>query len=423
MLSKFSVKNFKALEDVTVESGVVTVLIGPNGSGKSSLIQGLGVLKQSIGQGGLNLQNPPFNLGTFQEVVTRGEISRQIHFRLSLVVDEDLEPYVTRGNVFEYVAEFDQGGVLSQRGTMNLKGGPVSGGWSRYGGKTGEVGIDLDNVSVRIQGGGSSVGQPFETTSFGTKGELSAAERDRIERGWRYILNIWQDFLYAAYFVPPLRGVVRPHFPLTDSGKVDLSPYAPDPVSLATEAVSSLAYDRELEARVSPLISRVLERHVRARLVPQRNVSLEIQAPTLRLNAMNEGFGVNQLIFPLLQVAAAPQGSLVAIEEPEIHLHPLAQTLLCEVLAEAAQQERKQLILTTHSEHILIGFLNLVAQTILKPDQLAVYYFEAKNGIAKPSRLPVDDKGRIEGGLKGFFEADLAQLTQFFEALKSKGSE
>ena len=55
-------------------------------------------------------------------------------------------------------------------------------------------------------------------------------------------------------------------------------------------------------------------------------------------NLRDVGVGVSQVL-PVLAVAyCAPPGSTVLLEEPEIHLHPLAQAVLAEVFAEVSRQ-------------------------------------------------------------------------------------
>ena len=78
----------------------------------------------------------------------------------------------------------------------------------------------------------------------------------------------------------------------------------------------------------------------------------------------------------LLQLVSAEKGATVMIEEPEIHLHPKAQAELAEVLTEVALEEDKQVIMTTHSEHITGRLLTLVAEGKLAPDDVAIYAFE-----------------------------------------------
>ena len=87
------------------------------------------------------------------------------------------------------------------------------------------------------------------------------------------------------------------------------------------------------------------------RFHPQ-SVEVKSVTPSGPVNIVSEGFGANSLIMLLLQLVSADKGATVMIEEPEIHLHPKAQAELASVLAEVALEEDKQVIMTTHSEHI-----------------------------------------------------------------------
>ena len=108
------------------------------------------------------------------------------------------------------------------------------------------------------------------------------------------------------------------------------------------------------------------------------------------------------------------------IEEPEIHLHPRAQADLASVLAEEAKAEDKQLIMTTHSEHILGRLLTLVAEKKLSPHELAIYAFEKdEQGVCTANELEVTEDGRVKGGIKDFFEPDLNELNRYIKALQS----
>ena len=109
------------------------------------------------------------------------------------------------------------------------------------------------------------------------------------------------------------------------------------------------------------------------------------------------------------------------IEEPEIHLHPKAQADLASVLVEEAKSEGKQLVITTHSEHIAGRLLTLVAEGELTADELSIYSFEKdKQGVCSASEIEVTDKGQVRGGLRGFFETDLDEMRRYVEALRAK---
>jgi predicted ATPase len=136
------------------------------------------------------------------------------------------------------------------------------------------------------------------------------------------------------------------------------------------------------------------------------------------VNIVSEGFGANSLIMLLLQMVSADKGATVMIEEPEIHLHPKAQAELASVLAEVALEEDKQVIMTTHSEHITGRLLTLVAEGTLSPDDLAIYSFEKdpKTGECSAKSLGITDDGRIQGSIADFFEANLEEMNRFVKA-------
>ena len=97
-------------------------------------------------------------------------------------------------------------------------------------------------------------------------------------------------------------------------------------------------------------------------MIPGRRVEVKSLAATGTVNIVGEGFGTNALIQLLLQLITSQKGATVLIEEPEIHLHPKAQADLAEVMADTAKVEDKQIIMTTHSEHLVERLLLLVAE-------------------------------------------------------------
>ena len=126
----------------------------------------------------------------------------------------------------------------------------------------------------------------------------------------------------------------------------------------------------------------------------------------------------------LLQLVSAEKGATVMIEEPEIHLHPRAQAELAEVLTEVALEEDKQVIMTTHSEHITGRLLTLVAEGKLTPDDVAIYAFEKdEEGVCTAKDLKISDDGRIEGSIGDFFEVNLAEMNRMVKALESRANQ
>lgn len=80
------------------------------------------------------------------------------------------------------------------------------------------------------------------------------------------------------------------------------------------------------------------------------------------------GAGENAAIAILSALERLPHGGLLLVEEIEHGLHPEAQCNLINVLSEAVQQKKQQIIFTTHSEHI-IDHLPRVARTLISKEK------------------------------------------------------
>ena len=65
--------------------------------------------------------------------------------------------------------------------------------------------------------------------------------------------------------------------------------------------------------------------------------------------------------------------------------------------------------------HVL---LHAVAKGDLKREQLAIYYFKNVDGKAAVQPLEIDEQGGVKGGLPGFFDQSLAELSEYLDALK-----
>jgi predicted ATPase len=186
------------------------------------------------------------------------------------------------------------------------------------------------------------------------------------------------------------------------------------------EVFTTFAYRRELEEKVSAWLTKITGTGVTMHIVPGRQVQLKNSEG---FDIYQGGFGTNQLIRPLLMLAASPYDSLIAIEEAETSLHPRAQVKLCDVLVDIAREENKQIVLTTHNEHMLTGFLNIVAENRLASDELRVYFFTKARNEARVTSLKVDDRGGVEGGLRGFFEVDMENYERHLKALSRRAKQ
>lgn len=117
----------------------------------------------------------------------------------------------------------------------------------------------------------------------------------------------------------------------------------------------------------------------------------------------NVGFGLSYILPVLAALLAAPKGGLVLIENPEAHLHPRGQTRMGELCA-AAAAAGVQVILETHSDHVLDGARLAVRNGLLASDDSIFHFLHQKNGQTVRRTPTIDRDGRLSEWPEGFFD-------------------
>jgi predicted ATPase len=84
------------------------------------------------------------------------------------------------------------------------------------------------------------------------------------------------------------------------------------------------------------------------------------------------GFGVSQILPVIVLCYYVPEGSIILLEQPEIHLHPSVQSGLADVLIDAMKNRNVQIVVESHSEHLLRRLQRRVAEEVITPEQTAL---------------------------------------------------
>ncbi len=128
------------------------------------------------------------------------------------------------------------------------------------------------------------------------------------------------------------------------------------------------------------------------------NIDIELNDGVLQIKKKNNskasyplidsGFGFSQVI-PIAQaILTSGKGTLITIEQPEIHLHPSMQAQLAHMFADAIKLG-KSILIETHSEYLIQRFGRLIYEDReIGIDDVAVYSFyntqdEDKNVMTK----------------------------------------
>ena len=106
---------------------------------------------------------------------------------------------------------------------------------------------------------------------------------------------------------------------------------------------------------------------------------------------------------------------VVLIENPEAHIHPAGQSAMMRLISQAANAG-VQVVIETHSDHIINGALVARKQNVISPDALTVYFFDIDNDLnALPMQLEIGKNGLIQHAPEKFFGQMNADLKVLFD--------
>ena len=191
----------------------------------------------------------------------------------------------------------------------------------------------------------------------------------------------------------------------------------------------------EQAALLNPLLTRVLEasdNEAASRLKEILNQPLEDRLLLhneqlgIDVSPCDIGVGISQIIPVIVAGAlAADNHVFIAIEQPELHIHPAGQTVLADIILKAIDPREKippMFLLETHSEHLMLRLLRRIRETNenelpegfqpVKPEMISVLYVQAKEGGGTEiTPLPITPDGDFSRKWpNGFFEERAEEL-------------
>ena len=127
----------------------------------------------------------------------------------------------------------------------------------------------------------------------------------------------------------------------------------------------------------------------------------------------NVGFGLSYAFPMLVALLTAPKDSIIVVDSAEAHLHPRAQSAVGRLLAQMAAAGL-QIVLESHSDHLLNGVRLAVREGLLAPTDTTIHFFGSGDRVGQITTVEIDQNGAIGDWPAGFFdqtEQDLAALS------------
>lgn len=450
MIRSIHIKNFKAWADSRkIRLAPLTIFCGNNSSGKSSLAQFMLMLKQTVEsydrQRVLHLGDDEamIDLGTYKELVFNHDTEQRLEFSF----DFDAIPHV---KVVDAVKQENKG-VFSNlkfeaQVSYDRKSSKIQLDHFKYTLTNGE---DISFLLQADQGGyrldsenyhtvrqkGRAWKLPAPENFFGFPDEAIAYYQNT---GFLNDLSLAIKNLFKSiYYVGPLRE--HPERFYQFSGEEP-----PDVGSKGKLAINALLAARErkiargFKARTEgfeALIARWLKQMGLIDSFAVRPISegrkeyevrIKIQSSAPEVLITDVGFGISQVLPVLVQCFYVQPNSTLFFEQPEIHLHPSVQSHLGDLFIEATKAREKgkprntQIIVESHSEHLIRRIQRRIAEDVIKPEDIALFFIRQQKGKAVIEEMNLDIFGNITNWPENFFGNDLEDLAAMTKAARDK---
>lgn len=130
----------------------------------------------------------------------------------------------------------------------------------------------------------------------------------------------------------------------------------------------------------------------------------------------NVGFGISYILPIVVNGLLSGSGEMLIVENPEAHLHPFSQSRIGRFLAMVASSGT-QVIVETHSEHIINGIRIYALINDLSPSDILINYIaKGEKPGCNIQEINLNPNADITSWPKGFFDQtqnDFAEMIKF----------
>lgn len=426
MFTSLRLKQFKSWTDTgPIILAPVTLVLGTNSSGKSSLIQSLLLLKQTVESSDrtihLNLGGDDatdlFNFGDFKSIHKQEakDPCFSISFSFQRVSGGKRKERISGGRFAASYGQTSAGSTVIKE--LRLQESEDGHCFRIERQNKGAFSVFVDETWDEASGplGNSRAYAPERSIAFSRPAiGLLGDNGSRVED---ISLAIDSELRALTYLGPLRRQPERAYvWNKAQPGKVGVDGrYAIDALlaSALLHRPKSPERDRTLNS-VSTWLRRMnLADRLKVHQLGRSNrYEVVIDSQAVSANLRDVGIGVSQVLPVLTAAFFAPPGSSVVLEEPEIHLHPLAQSLLAELFVEVSHKRNIQFIVETHSEHLFRRMQTLVARRTIEPEHCAMYFVERDQEGSHLRHLALDDYGKVKNWPEQFFGDALGETAE-----------
>lgn len=454
MLKKLQIKNFKGWQDTgEIRMAPITLFFGANSSGKSSIGQFLMMLKQTVESpdrkavlfpGG---KNSAVQLGSYQEMVWHRDPKNSISFAYRwslpepLQIKDQLSEKTFSGDELDFNAT-----VELNRATINvLQVAEFSYRLLNLGDLSLAIGLSRKSVKNEYQASAERynlIRKQMRAWAlkdvvrfYGFPDEVVAyyQNADFVQN-----LNLMHEKLFnSIFYLGPLRTRGERLYSWGGIAPESVGYAGENTIAAMLAAKSrkiSLGYRKPVKLLEAVIASKLKEMNLIedfkinpiSELRQEYEVKVRSKGSNDWVDIPDVGFGISQVLPVLVQCFYAPPGSIIIMEQPEIHLHPSAQSALADVMIDVISSRENgadrniQLIIETHSEHFLRRLQRRIAENAVPQNKVSAYFANIAKTPATLDPLRIDAFGHIHNWPENFFGDEMADITEQAKAAIKK---
>ncbi len=436
-IARITVGGFKSIaEEQSIEIRPLTILAGANSSGKSSIMQPLLLLKQTLDAtydpGALLLNGPNVRFTLADQLLAR--INGRRHSNLfSIAIENNSDTSIST-----HFVRNEKKGFAVERTVYRVSEKE----YDFY------LGMPQEDINAIVfpkkrnqessflldMGGGISLllrlNRNISLTQARCFLTLAINIREDSLHKSNTVVNIpmpgesrLTELIRKIIHLPGLRGNPERTYPVTAVGPEFPGTFETYVASIIGQWQSEAKNDK-LRKVNNDLFRLGLARQVSVRSIDDTQVELRVNRfPHSSKNDSEDmvsiadvGLGVSQTLPVVVAIHAAEPDQLIYLEQPEIHLHPRAQSAMAEVLADAAIAG-KRLVVETHSSLLLLGIQTLVAEGKLPPELVKLHWFTMQeDGSTKITSADLDETGAFGDWPEDFATVTLESEDRYLDA-------
>ena len=446
MLTRLRLENFKAWEDTgDVELKPITGFFGTNSSGKSSLIQSILLLKQTAESSD---RGATFDFGGargYADMSDFASVAREHRLDRAMKISFDWDGGIpfsvtdpadgrqaarSRRLGFEVSSRAETAEPIHRAvvDRMSYSVGGAVFGVRRTDDMRQRYDVFSENVDYELVARSDNLYFPTQPPDVKCYVFPYTARRRYLNAEFLPDLELeLEKRLERVYYLGPLRAPPQRTYTWTGSQPYDVGragEYAISAILAAREQPQvTRQKDMSLEERVAHWLKELgLVHDFRIERIaddsPLYRVKVRKSPSAIETLIGDMGFGVSQILPTLvLCFYAPPLGSTVILEHPEIHLHPLAQSDLADALIDAQQKRGVQIIVESHSEHLLRRLQRRISEKTISQNHVGLYFCSQDDGGASQiEKLELDEFGNISNWPENFFGDQFGEIAAMSEA-------